>query len=60
MLSKILQNKLKKEGLKMWKYWYDDFKTENYYPEETTKEQIEVIAHNLALAVVWNQIYNQK
>ena len=53
-LSKKLEEKLKSEGLKNWKYWADIFVRDVNFPEGITKEQREVIAHNLALMVIWN------
>lgn len=58
-LSKKIEQKLKGEGLKMWKYWADIFVMDVNYPSEVTKEQREVIAHNLALQVIWNLAHNK-
>ena len=57
-LSKKLELKLKNDGLRMWKHWADIFVQDNNFPSEITKEQREVIAHNLALMVIWNSPHN--
>jgi hypothetical protein len=59
-LSKKLEQKLKQEGLKTWKYWVNIFLLDINYPANITKEQREVIAHNLALQVIWNSAQNKK
>ena len=58
-LSKQLEKKLEKEGLKIWKYWADIFVDDCNFPFDTTKEQREIIAHNLALQVIWNSSHNK-
>lgn len=57
-LSKKLEQKLKQEGIQKWKYWYDVFSMDVNYPVGINKEQREVIAHNLALQVIWCDSHN--
>lgn len=54
-LSKAFERKLKKDGVKEWKKWYKIFVWQYNFPDPITKQQREVIAHNLALQVVWEK-----
>lgn len=55
MLTKTLERKLKKEGVKEYKKWYKLFMIKNYNPFPMSKKDREILAHNFALLVVWNK-----
>lgn len=57
-LSKKMEAKIKNEGLRKWKFWADIFVQEFNFPPDISNEKREIIAHNLALQVIWHDSHN--